>query len=277
MPLHLQSIINDDQNPKYLTDLLMMVNGTPDEIFVSKDRYIMLRFVLKDEMTGNPFGKLVFTMKDDNEQNAVMILDLDITLDNDNRTALRFLDLRNGSSDSNEYYNAKTEEDDVHLELETVCRHTLSGPLVDSIRDVSISAFPFQLTVYKNIEDFNKWAGFGKGQKVANMEFTVHGFSERFMMPGGALGGKKEDDESYSFFLGKVLSWQDVRWMLGENALDFVIVWLDTALGIIPAAMGRDVFELSQLEEGAIIAMDADVKADLSMPGVFSVIDSAEE
>ena len=96
-------------------------------------------------------------------------------------------------------------------------------------------------------------------------------------MPGGILGGNKEEDESYSFLLGKVLSWQDVRWMIGENALDFVIVWLDTALGEIPAAMGREVFDLSKLKEGAIIAMNADIKADLSNSKDFTIVDAKDE
>ena len=270
MPLHLQSITKDDQRPEYLADLLTMAGESPDELFVSEDRYILSRFFLNDEVSQTPFGSIVFTMKVDDENKALMIIDLDIVLSNENRTSLRFLALRNGSSDANEYYDAETEEDNAHLELETVCRHIVRDEqLVDSCRDVSISAFPFQLTVHENIDAYNKWAGFGKGIKVRDTEYTVHGFSPHFMMPGGTLGAEKEE-ESFSYLLGTVRSWRDVRWKIGENALDFTVVWLDTALGEIPAAMSREVFDLTELKAGAIIAMNAYIKADLSRPEDFS-------
>ena len=273
MPLHLQSITNDDQRPEYLADLLIAVGESPDELCVCQKKYILSRFILTDENTGSPFGKIVYTLKVDDEEKAVFIIDLDITLDNESKTAVHFLSLRNGSSDSNEYYDAMTEEDQAHFELETVCRHVVEEDLVGTCRDVSISAFPFQLTVHNNIDEYNKWAGFGKEISVGDTDFKVHGFSEHFMMPGGTFG-EKDDDEHFSYLLGTVLSWREVRWTIGDNAFDFLVVWLDTGLGKIPAAMSRDVFDLSQLKEGAIIAMSADIKADLSAPGDFVIPES---
>ena len=44
---------------------------------------------------------------------------------------------------------------------------------------------------------------------------------------------------------------------------DFVIAWLDTALGILLAAMGREVFDLSELDAGKTIFMNAYIKANL--------------
>ncbi|MBQ3216741.1 MAG: hypothetical protein IJB35_02875, partial [Oscillospiraceae bacterium] len=50
----------------------------------------------------------------------------------------------------------------------------------------------------------------------------------------------------------------------GEAALPFVLAKVDTALGAIPVAMGREVFDLKELKAGCIVAMNADIKADLA-------------
>lgn len=276
MPLHLQSIKDDDQIPRHMTDLLMICRQDPDEFFMAEDKYIHTRFALTDELTGDPFGKLVFTMKNDDEQKHIEIIDVDITLDNEKRTAVHILALRAGSSDANEYYDAMTEDDEAHFELETVSRHIIREPLENTVRNVSISAFPFQATIYEDIEAFNRWAGFGKEINVKGLDYKVHGYSERFIMPGGTFSSKKEDDETYTFLLGTVKSWKEVRWSLGEDTLDFIIVRLDTALGVIPAAMGREVFDLSLLKEGAIIAMNADIKAELAKPEDYIAIHSGQ-
>ena len=264
MPLHLQSIVNDEKESEYIADLLLLTCETPDGAFVSEDKYLHTLLRLKDDVTDDPFGKLVFTIKINDEENTLQILDLDITLDNENRTELRFLDLRPGSSDANEYYDAYTEENGAHLELETVCRHAVKEELTGSCRDVSISAFPFKLSVFENLKAYNKAIGMDKKIKVKGTEYSVCGMSEYFIMPGGTLG-TEEEEESFTYLLGTVTSWKDVRWRLGKNVLEFVLVWLDTALGRIPAAMGRDVFDLSDLAIGSLIAMYADIKADMSV------------
>ena len=276
MPLHLQSLTNDYQDHDLLTSLLMLATENPDGFLVTEDKYLLSRYALSDEPSGMPFGSLVITMKVCDEENVIRILDLDITLENESRTVLHFLEMRDGSSDSNEYYEAETEKDGSHLELETVCRHAIRDSLSDSVRDVSISAFPFQLSVFEDIEAFNQWAGFDKEINVKGMDFYVHGFSEHFIMPGSAQRMMKEDDEIFSFLLGKVDSWKEIRWKIGDRELEFVIIRLDTALGTIPVAAGREVFDLSGLAKGAIIAMSADIKADLSRPGDFVVSQSTQ-
>ena len=74
----------------------------------------------------------------------------------------------------------------------------------------------------------------------------------------------KNPDEHYSFLIGSVKSYSDVSWEFGEFKLDFVVATLDTALGNIPVAMSRDVFDLSALSVDSVIAMKADIKVDLS-------------
>ena len=111
-----------------------------------------------------------------------------------------------------------------------------------------------------------KAMGFDKEIKTEGVDFSVKGFSEKFIMPGGSMA---DDDESYTFLLGKVISYRDVIWRLGTIELSFIITWLDTALGAIPAAMSRKVFDLSALREGVIIAMNSDIKADFYDPKVY--------
>lgn len=86
------------------------------------------------------------------------------------------------------------------------------------------------------------------------------------------LDTEKKSDESYSFVVGKVVSYQDVEIALGETVLSFVLAKVDTALGVIPVAMSRDVFELEKLEVGCIIAMNADIKADLAKDEDFKYL-----
>lgn len=269
MPLHLQSIKDDDRQAERLTALLMMSGEDPDAIFVSEDKYLHTQYDLTNEISGEVFGKVVLTMKI-NEEN-IEILDLDIFLNNENRVALDFLDIREGSSDSNEYYDAAT-EDDIHLQVETVNRHTVDTELTGTRREVRACAFPFEATVYEDIRAFNRSVGFGDGINVGKTDLVVHGLSEKFMMPGTVMKEKQKKGESYTFLIGTVSSFQDVTWRLGNEDLDFALVWLDTALGCIPAAMGREVFDLSDLAVGKVVGMNADIKVDLSKPEVFHYV-----
>lgn len=261
MPLHLQAIIDDDKESRRFAAILTICSEDPNSVFVSKDKYIHTQYNLTDELSGSLFGRLIFTMKICEKH--IEVIDVDIVLNNDNQVLLEFSKLLNGSSDSNEYYEAVTKEG-VHLLLETVNRHAADGDLESAEHDVSVSAFPFQATVYDDMHAFNQWAGFGSGIRAGDSDFVVHGFSETFMMPGGVMNKSEGQDDYYSFLVGKVASFRDVRWRLGEECLDFAIVWLETALGCIPAAMGREVFDLSGLDVGKIIAMNADIKADLA-------------
>ena len=56
----------------------------------------------------------------------------------------------------------------------------------------------------------------------------------------------------------------------GETVLSFVLAQVETGLGIIPASMGREVFDLAELKIGCVIAMNADIKADVAKPEAFS-------
>ncbi len=97
----------------------------------------------------------------------------------------------------------------------------------------------------------------------------VHGLSERFSMPGGMMSDRKDDDGNYSFIIGKVKSFRDVSPDFGDNKFPFVLMKVDTTVGVVPVAMGKDVFDLKKLSVGCIIAMNTVVKADIAAPGTF--------
>lgn len=271
MPLHFNAITNDSQNTAALAWVLQSGMDECDSVFISQDQqYFHIQSPVKDVLSQEEIGKIVYTIKNNDEQKALEVLDLDFILNTSEYTELKFLNKRNGSSDSNEYYDVETTSEGQHLQIETVNRHTISDDSIeDCERKVRISVFPFELSVYKDMDAFNKWAGFGDGKEVGNTGLKVGGFSETFAMPGGMFK-EKADDESYSFLVGRVKSFRDVQVSFGEISWDFVLANVYTALGTVPVAMGREVFDLSALEPEVIVAMNADVKADMSKPEDFT-------
>lgn len=263
MPLHLNSITNDSQKAEPLAWILQKGIDECDSIFITEDqKYFHIRCNIMDRLSGDAIGRIVYTIL--HGEKALEIQDLDIVWNNDIATLLQFNTRRCGSSDSNEYYEAETVDEGQPLEIETVNRHVVSADILDTEREAYISAFPFELSVYDDINAFNKWAGFNREITVGDTDLKVGGFSESFMMPGGLLNADRESNESYSFVIGKVVSYRDVEIAFGETIYPFVLAQVDTALGVIPVSMGREVFDLEKLQVGCIIAMNADIKADLA-------------
>lgn len=62
-------------------------------------------------------------------------------------------------------------------------------------------------------------------------------------------------------------------WIFGDTVYPFVLAQADTALGVIPVSMSREVFELEKLKVGCVIVMNADIKADLAKDGDFKFSD----
>lgn len=269
MPLHLNSITNDTEDAGILTWILQEGLHRGNEVFATPDgKYLHLRTPLIDNNSQDEIGKINFTIQVNSDSKALEILDADLTLNGNELTALTFFNIKKGSSEANEYYDVVTVGDEQHLEIETVNRHTIEGELIDKRIDTRISIFPFALTVYENIEAFNRWAGFGEGVTVGNTDLKVSGLSDTFAMAGG-IWDDQNSDEHYSFLVGTVKSIREVQVSFGSKIVDFIIAMVHTALGTVPVAMSADVFDLSILSSGKIIAMQADVKADLADPAVF--------
>jgi hypothetical protein len=137
------------------------------------------------------------------------------------------------------------------------------GVIEDTESAVRVSAFPFELSVYDSLQALNAWVGFDKVIDVGGTGLRVGGLSADFTAPGSAFS-RKDDDGNYSFVVGTVNSYEDAVVRFGQHQFAFSIIWLDTAMGIIPVAAGREVFDLEKLEAGKVIGMNADIKCDFA-------------
>ena len=263
MSLHLNSITDANVGPCVLSWLVKKGMDEYDSIFVTDDgKYFHIGREMFDAVSGDKIGSFIFTIK--KEGRSLQMLDLDLVLNNDTPTLLKFDSLRPGSSDAKQYYNAVTVDTERHLELETVNHHVKSGELSGRETEAYISVFPFELRVYKDIDAFFEHMGHISYATAESRGEREHRLSEGFIMPGGLFNSRKQEDESYSLLLGRVLSMRDVSVVLGDVELSFVLAKVDTALGNVPMAMGREVFDLSSLRIGSIVAMNASVNADVA-------------
>lgn len=277
MPLHLGAITNNSEKSSLLAAILQEKLDQANAVFVDPTRtYIHLSSDIHDLISNETIGKFVYTMKVG--EKAIEILDIDIIWSNPIAADVHFLNLREGSSDSNEYYDAETVDTEQHFQLETVSRHIIGdAALEESNRKVYVSAFPFELTVFENIDALNLFFGFDHVIRIGDTDMQVGGLSETFLAPGSVLRGGEAQNESYSFVVGTVKVCREVLIELGNAKLGFVLAQVETGLGTIPVSMGRDVFDLKNLKAGCLIAMNADIKADLAAPGDYTVQAKNEE
>lgn len=230
-----------------------------ESIFVDKEgKYLHIRRNIYDEIGGDQIGKVCYTIKI--LEDKLEVLGLDITMDNDTPSLLRFNKRYDNSSDSNEYYEVEMVEVGAHLQIETVNRHVVREDLIDTEREVFVSAFPFELNIFPDIDALNDKLGF-KPVKIKGIDIMCHGLSDKFAAPAGALS---DSEEKYSFVVGTVVSFRDAEIAFGDVRLPFVLAKVDTALGVIPVVMGREVFDIAEIKEGCIVGMNADIKVDLA-------------
>lgn len=258
MPLHLDAITNDSQDSAILDYLLHVSLKRADKVIVSEDNRI-LHFAdeLTDALSGERIGKLVFTLRNNEEHKQLEILDIDLTLDAAAPVALRFLEKLPGSSDANEYYDVETAGDEIHLQVETVNRHAVKGELVDTVQWVRACAFPFQLDIYDDLDALNAGLGFPSSGEIK-------GFAGNFGAPG-SLSDASADGEAYSMLVGTVKSVRDAAIRFGERTLSFSVAQVDTALGLLPIALSDEAFDLRELAPNKVVWLYADVKADFAI------------
>lgn len=265
MPLHFDSITKDSQDSRLLAWILTTALDNSSNVLVSADKhYLHGRSEIIDEISGSVIGGYIFTLEVNDEEKAIFVKDVDIVFDSENQAALEFLELRPGSSDANEYYDVQVADNAQRLQIETVNRHSIEGDLVGTTRRVHISAFPFRVDLFDNLQGLNKMLGLDKEITIKGTDYKLGGISEHFTAPGGIMATEGEEDETYSIIVGMVKTLRDVQISLGEIKIPFLLVQLDTALGIIPVAMSREVFEIEGIAPGNVIYMSADIKADLA-------------
>lgn len=263
MPLHLEAITEHETNEIFtwiLQDALQNVN---DAFATQKDgkTYALASYPLYDTTTGSEIGKYVFTIYSNLEEQCNEILDLDIVLNNSTPTRLHFGRKLSQSSDSNEYYEVLADEKEQHLIVETVNRYTVPGEIEGKDIFIYASAFPFQLTIFETVEEYNKYCGFETPIQVGNTELKVHGLSTTFACPGDMM--KQNDDEDpWSFVVGEIKEYRGVTIAFGSIKREVYLVTLHSALGDLPTIVGKEIFDTSKIGVGKIIGMNTSVKVN---------------
>lgn len=266
MPLHFDALTGGAQEDELLACLVQNGLDHAENVIASEDKRILhLANPMREASSGERIGKFVFTLLVDDARKALTLIDADITIDSAETVELRFLEKLPQSSDANEYYDVEALGEGAHLQIETVNRHLLPEDLAGTVRRVRACAFPFQLTVYDDMDALNEALGFKRSVEVDGLgPFTVR-FSEAFAAPGSLFGAGGSNSDPCSLMLGVVQDIRDVSLRLGEKTLSFAVVQLKSALGLLPVAMGRDVFDLDKLAPGSAVMMYADVKADFAV------------
>lgn len=263
MPLHLESMTSNYDNSSILAWILSQVNIAELGYASKNSDYIHLFKPFMDSKTNNQIGRIVFTLKNNNAEKRLEVLDVDIVFENPGTADLSFLSLKDGSSDANEYYEVELQDDkDVHMDIETVNRHMIEEDISGTIQSVHLCAFPFKLTLYDSMDELNRALGFSKPIKVKGTDLELNGYSDEFLATGEAFGAKK--GESFSFVIGRINDYREVMIQMSEDSLSFILANVITGAGIMPVPMGKDVFNLQNLHEGSYVAMYADVKADFA-------------
>ncbi len=266
MPVHFDSFISknkEDFSNKLFSAVLTKCTQNAEEIFADNEKaHIHMTNYLKDVNTNEILSKLVFTIKVNEEDNNLEIIDVDITLINNEAANITFLEKLESESDGNEYYNV-LDEHDSRFQIETVNRYfNTNETLIDKECKVYLSAFPFYLKIYDNMEDLNKEFGFENPVEIADTGFKVHGYSEEFISPGGLIIGNPE--EICSMMIGKILSVKDTILNIADYQVPMTIITIKTSCGIVPVATSRERFDLSTISVGKYLCIVADVKADFA-------------
>lgn len=263
MPLRLGALTEQNASDTFVSILGEKLQHINDAFAQSNKRYFLGSTPLTDEKTGKQIGKYVFTFFSNIEMQRNEILDIDIVLDNDSPVELSFSTRLKKSSDSNEYYEAVTVDTEQHLVVETVNRYVIESEIEKKNVSIYASAFPFELTIFDDERAFNEFCGFESAVEIANAGLFVHGLGTNFIAPSGAFGGKTNNDEApWSFVVGVVEAFSDVTIALGEHKHEAYIVYLNTAIGILPTLVGKEMFDTQKLSKGKIIGMNAYIKAN---------------
>lgn len=264
MPVHFNSFIADKEEElknKLFSSIVTKYTQDAEDVYASDDKKkIHMSNFIREVTTNEIMGKVVITLIVNDEVHELQIVDVDITLKNDNISTLQFENKLDPSSEANEYWDVIS-EDGAHFQIETVNRYSLNkDTIVNTNQKVSLSVFPFQLDLYENEDELNKALGFEKPVQVADTGMMVKGFSSKMMAVGGVFTGKF--NEPCSFIIGEIEYYRDVTLNIADVNIDFTIVYINTAIGIMPVATNRKNFKLDQLKKGNLLATLADVKAD---------------
>ena len=262
MPVHLSSFVPENKSDAVFTDLVSMTNSSSVVCASEDKKYLHLQKDLMDAIKGEPFGRVVFTVKINDATKSLNIIDVDIVLENDRTTELELITKLLQSSDANEYYDADV-VDGGRIQVETVNRYAFKGELEGATHSFRLSAFPFSVDIFDSMDEINKRFSFGSSVKVEEEEMKVSGFADTFVCPGSMFHPEDLNGETFTYFFGKVNAIRNVECRDFSEPLSFYIVDVVSGMGIIPVAMSPECFDLSKLAIGKTLEIRADIKADL--------------
>ncbi len=271
MPLHLDCF-NVKKHEDVLAWLVQDRLNNFEDVFADATKtYLHFSVSLVDTITRTVVGAVVITVKRDEKEKVLQILDSDIVFRNPSSVTVNFLKRLAPSSEANEYYDADTQFGG-RFQLETVNRYLIDGALEGKEQVVNLSAFPFELSVYDTMGALNASLGFAKPVKVGNTDMEVSGYGEDFVAPGSllnTLAGEPDSDETFSFVIGKVTQVRSCCIELAGEKCDFLLVQLDTGMGNLTTAVNPERFDASNLATGKFVSMFADIKADFKLTDTY--------
>lgn len=261
MPVHFDAIAPDNHESMAYS---LMTKGldSAEDVIESKDGRILHVIGYMYDSSKERIGKIVYTLLREEEGKELSFLDIDLTLDGADAVELEFLKKLPQSSDANEYYDVEAVAGGQHLQVETVNRNAVEEEITGTSRIVRCSAFPYQLSVFDDIDMLNESLGFI--EKDQNGKIVSPSLAATFAAPG--MGWTKDDEDSspYSVLVGTVRNVRDVHVDLGGQTQSFTVAQIETALGRTPVGMNREVFDLDKLAPGKAVIMNAYVKADFA-------------
>ncbi len=267
MPVHFNSFIPDKEE-KFKTDLfanmITKYTETADDIFVSDDKkQIHMTSYFKNSKTGENEGKVVITLIV--REDAINVVDTDITLLSKNKVKLNFETKLEESSESNEYYEVFDLENERHFEIETVNRYSLKQDNIEgTVQEVYLSCFPFQMDLFDSQEELDKRFGLSKEIDVPGLGKQRFSMGSDFIAVGGAMF--QSIKEPCSFIIGKIIDYRDVEVIMADIKVNFTIIDLETGVGVIPVAVHERNFDIRKIAKEKLIGMLTDVKADFREP-----------
>ncbi len=253
MPIITESFIEEKDEDKFLLDIIdtTLKKGFP--AYVSKDEKVLsiaLPLENKKEVIGEAFAVTEVNMEEPR------LFDCDITINSKPRE-IHFLKLHSNPSEVNERYMAElTSDPGTPFFIETVNRVAVwDKKLENKELKVNLSAFATEISIYNNIKEFDKKAGF---EPVETKAGRISGFSEKFCAPMG------ENGIPFTYFLGTVRHFEDVEIRLEKGTITFTIIYVNSHFGVLPVVACKNRFDLGKLEIGKIVEISAVIKANLA-------------
>lgn len=253
MPTHYGSFVSEKDKEKFILDIVNTTAKKGFPAFVSSDEKLLsIAYPLESEkqIIGESFIVTEVNMEE------FVLLDCDLVINNKPRK-VHFLKYHSQSGETNERYMAElVSSKGIPFFIETVNRIAVWDKNIEGLSlKANLSAFAFKIDIYDSIEEYNKKTGF---KAVDTKEGKITGFSEKFCAP------MSENGTPYTYFLGTVTDVMDAEIKLEKGTVVFSVISVNSHFGVLPVVASRDLFDLDMLEKGKIVAISADIKANLA-------------